>query len=154
MPECQKQVHVLAMRASQDVRLDEPLADACYDDRAKLCDGVQPVRARAPSFAAACVIVLVARAAMLSSCEWGHTPTVACMVVLNHLACHVMFCAGTCAFRPCLRTENFAQLSCMQSVRQTDLNIMLALATALAGEGACLTGRMRAGTMLRRAAHA
>lgn len=43
-PECQKQVHVLSVRAAQDVRFDEPLADACYDDRAKLCDGVQPVR--------------------------------------------------------------------------------------------------------------
>jgi Golgi apparatus protein 1 len=43
-PECRKQVHVLTQRATQDIRFDEPLADACYEDRARLCDGVQPVR--------------------------------------------------------------------------------------------------------------
>lgn len=41
--ECRDQVHVLTKRASQDIRFDEPLADACYEDRARLCDGVQPV---------------------------------------------------------------------------------------------------------------
>ncbi|BDA41257.1 probable Golgi apparatus protein 1 [Coccomyxa sp. Obi] len=45
-PECRKQVHVLTQRASQDIRFDEPLADACYEDRARLCDGVQPGSAR------------------------------------------------------------------------------------------------------------
>ena len=43
-PACKAQVHKLSERASQDVRFDEPLADACYEDRNKLCDGVQPVR--------------------------------------------------------------------------------------------------------------
>ena len=43
-PACKAQVHKLSERASQDIRFDEPLADACYEDRNKLCDGVQPVR--------------------------------------------------------------------------------------------------------------
>ena len=43
-PECRAQVHVLTKRASQDIRFDEPLADACFEDRTRLCDGVQPVR--------------------------------------------------------------------------------------------------------------
>ncbi|KAK9838535.1 hypothetical protein WJX81_005974 [Elliptochloris bilobata] len=45
-PECQKEVHRLTARASQDVRMDEPLADACFEDRSRLCDGVQPGSAR------------------------------------------------------------------------------------------------------------
>ena len=45
-PECKSQVHKLSERASQDVRFDEPLADACYEDRNKLCDGVQPASGR------------------------------------------------------------------------------------------------------------
>ena len=44
-PKCQAEVHRLTARASQDVRMDEPLADACFEDRSRLCDGVQPVRA-------------------------------------------------------------------------------------------------------------
>lgn len=42
-PGCQAQVKKLTERASQDIRFDEPLADACYEDRARLCQGVQPV---------------------------------------------------------------------------------------------------------------
>lgn len=42
-PACSKQVHILTQRATQDIRFDEPLADACYEDRSRLCDGVQPV---------------------------------------------------------------------------------------------------------------
>ena len=42
--ECKTQVHKLTQRASQDIRMDEPLADACYEDRSRLCVGVQPVR--------------------------------------------------------------------------------------------------------------
>ena len=38
------QVHKLTERASQDIRFDEPLADACFEDRVRLCPGVQPVR--------------------------------------------------------------------------------------------------------------
>ncbi|KAK9820440.1 hypothetical protein WJX72_010380 [[Myrmecia] bisecta] len=45
-PECKAQVHKLTQRAAQDIRFDEPLADACFEDRAKLCDGVQPGSAR------------------------------------------------------------------------------------------------------------
>jgi Golgi apparatus protein 1 len=45
-PACSKQVHILAQRAGQDIRFDEPLADACFEDRARLCDGVQPGSAR------------------------------------------------------------------------------------------------------------
>ena len=43
-PKCKAQVKKLTERASQDIRFDEPLADACYEDRARLCVGVQPVR--------------------------------------------------------------------------------------------------------------
>lgn len=43
-PECRDQVHLLTQRASQDIRMDEPLADACAEDRQKLCSDVQPVR--------------------------------------------------------------------------------------------------------------
>ena len=52
-PACKAEVHKLSERASQDVRFDEPLADACYEDRNKLCDGVQPVRTSARSLAEA-----------------------------------------------------------------------------------------------------
>ena len=45
---CKQQVHKLTQRASQDIRMDEPLADACYEDRARLCQGVQPVRVLFP----------------------------------------------------------------------------------------------------------
>lgn len=45
-PQCKQQVHKLTQRASEDIRFDEPLADACYEDRAKFCDGVQPGSAR------------------------------------------------------------------------------------------------------------
>lgn len=47
-PECKSQVHKLSERGSQDIRFDEPLADACYEDRNKLCDGVQPVSGPSP----------------------------------------------------------------------------------------------------------
>ncbi len=50
-PACKAEVHKLSERASQDVRFDEPLADACYEDRNKLCDGVQPVRISALTLA-------------------------------------------------------------------------------------------------------
>ncbi len=43
VPECRSEVHKLTKRASEDIRFDEPLADACYDDRSRLCDGIQPV---------------------------------------------------------------------------------------------------------------
>ena len=42
--QCKGQVHKLTERAAQDIRFDEPLAEACFDDRQKLCSGVQPVR--------------------------------------------------------------------------------------------------------------
>ncbi|KAK9797745.1 hypothetical protein WJX73_005342 [Symbiochloris irregularis] len=45
-PKCKQQVKKLTERASQDIRFDEPLADACYEDRARLCVGVQPGSAR------------------------------------------------------------------------------------------------------------
>ena len=41
--QCKGQVHKLTERAAQDIRFDEPLAEACFDDRQKLCSGVQPV---------------------------------------------------------------------------------------------------------------
>lgn len=41
--ECKDQVHKLTERAAQDVRFDEPLADACAEDRKTYCEDVQPV---------------------------------------------------------------------------------------------------------------
>jgi Golgi apparatus protein 1 len=32
--------------AAQDIRFDVPLADACHEDRQKLCGNVPPVRKR------------------------------------------------------------------------------------------------------------
>ena len=43
-PDCKKQVHKLIKRASQDIRFDEPLADACFQDRKLYCQGVNAVR--------------------------------------------------------------------------------------------------------------
>jgi len=42
VPECQNQVHMLTVRAGTDIRFEEPLADACFEDRQKLCDGIKP----------------------------------------------------------------------------------------------------------------
>ena len=44
-PACKEQVQVLTKRASQDIRFDAPLADACSKDLTRLCDSVQPVGA-------------------------------------------------------------------------------------------------------------
>lgn len=38
------QVHKYVELAAQDIRFDVPLADACYEDRMKLCASVPPVR--------------------------------------------------------------------------------------------------------------
>jgi Golgi apparatus protein 1 len=46
VPACKKQVKKLTMRAAEDIRFDEPLADACYEDRSRLCEGVTPGSAR------------------------------------------------------------------------------------------------------------
>jgi len=45
-PGCKKRVHRLTMRAAADIRMDRPLADACYEDRQRLCANVQPGDAR------------------------------------------------------------------------------------------------------------
>ena len=63
-PACRSQVHVLTQRAAQDVRFDEPLADACFEDRARLCDGVQPVEFPAP---------LLQACTLLQPPAWGFT---------------------------------------------------------------------------------
>ena len=44
--ECKASVKKLTERAAQDIRFDEPLADACYEDRARLCEGVTAGSAR------------------------------------------------------------------------------------------------------------
>lgn len=44
--DCKKQVKKLTMRAAEDIRFDEPLADACFEDRTRLCEGVAPGSAR------------------------------------------------------------------------------------------------------------
>lgn len=43
---CKTQVHTLTKRAAEDIRFDRPLADACYDDRKRLCENVAPGSAR------------------------------------------------------------------------------------------------------------
>mmetsp|Transcript_65397 Transcript_65397/g.206659 ORF Transcript_65397/g.206659 Transcript_65397/m.206659 type:complete len:905 (-) Transcript_65397:279-2993(-) len=45
-PECQAATKKVTERASQDIRFDEPLADKCYDDRLRLCEGIPPGNAR------------------------------------------------------------------------------------------------------------
>jgi hypothetical protein len=44
--QCRALVQQYQVLASQDVRFDVPLADACHDDRATLCASVPPVRPR------------------------------------------------------------------------------------------------------------
>ncbi len=48
-PKCKDQVHKVIARAAQDIRMDEPLADACFEDRQQLCEDEPPVSLRAPS---------------------------------------------------------------------------------------------------------
>eukprot|EP00958_Prasinococcus_capsulatus_P008020 scaffold751_cov395-Prasinococcus_capsulatus_cf.AAC.27 len=43
---CKRRVHRLTMRAAQDIRMDEPLWDACFEDRAQLCPDIPPGSAR------------------------------------------------------------------------------------------------------------
>lgn len=43
---CKARVHVLTARAGEDIRMDRPLADSCYEDRKRLCKGVAPGSAR------------------------------------------------------------------------------------------------------------
>ena len=45
-PACKDRVHKLTERAAQDIRMDRPLADACYEDRQRLCEGIVPGDAR------------------------------------------------------------------------------------------------------------
>ncbi len=42
--ECKRQVKKYLVLASQDIRFDVTLAEACYEDRTKYCDHVPPVR--------------------------------------------------------------------------------------------------------------
>jgi Golgi apparatus protein 1 len=44
---CRSLVKQYQALASQDVRFNVPLAEACFDDRTKLCADVPPVRAPA-----------------------------------------------------------------------------------------------------------
>eukprot|EP00959_Pyramimonas_sp_CCMP1952_P237520 4963888-Pyramimonas_sp.AAC.1 len=45
-PGCKTIVHKVTERAAEDIRMDRPLADACYEDRKTLCSGVSPGSAR------------------------------------------------------------------------------------------------------------
>lgn len=42
--QCRALVKQYQALAAQDIRFDVPLADACYEDRTKLCGSVPPVR--------------------------------------------------------------------------------------------------------------
>eukprot|EP00238_Polyblepharides_amylifera_P013095 CAMPEP_0196572234 /NCGR_PEP_ID=MMETSP1081-20130531/2305_1 /TAXON_ID=36882 /ORGANISM="Pyramimonas amylifera, Strain CCMP720" /LENGTH=880 /DNA_ID=CAMNT_0041889479 /DNA_START=135 /DNA_END=2777 /DNA_ORIENTATION=+ len=46
VPGCKEAVHAVTVRAGEDIRMDRPLADACYEDRKSLCSGVAPGSAR------------------------------------------------------------------------------------------------------------
>lgn len=41
---CKQEVHKVMKRASEDIRFDASLAEACYEDRQQLCPGLLPVR--------------------------------------------------------------------------------------------------------------
>jgi Golgi apparatus protein 1 len=43
--------------AAQDIRMDVPLADACYEDRVSYCSAVPPVRAEVQYIGTACVVL-------------------------------------------------------------------------------------------------
>lgn len=43
---CQKRVRRYIELASEDIRFNVPLAEACYDDRVQLCNNVAPGSAR------------------------------------------------------------------------------------------------------------
>ena len=45
-PGCKSIVKTVTERAAGDIRMDRPLADACYEDRKTLCSGVSPGSAR------------------------------------------------------------------------------------------------------------
>lgn len=45
-PRCKARVTKTKEVAASDIRFDIPLAEACYDDRHKYCDGVAPGSAR------------------------------------------------------------------------------------------------------------
>lgn len=42
--ECRNAVHRVIQRAAEDIRFDEPLADACFQDRKQYCPGAHAVR--------------------------------------------------------------------------------------------------------------
>jgi hypothetical protein len=44
--QCKASVHKLTERAAEDIRMNRPLADACYEDRKRLCEAVSPGSAR------------------------------------------------------------------------------------------------------------
>jgi Golgi apparatus protein 1 len=46
VPGCTAAVNKVTQRAAEDIRMDRPLADACYEDRKTLCAGVAPGSAR------------------------------------------------------------------------------------------------------------
>jgi Cysteine rich repeat len=52
-PGCRAAVYAAMERASEDIRFSASLAQACVDDRNKLCSNVAPVRAARP-FSVSC----------------------------------------------------------------------------------------------------
>lgn len=42
-PQCRDQVHKAMARASEDIRFNQMLADACLNDREQFCSGTQQV---------------------------------------------------------------------------------------------------------------
>lgn len=60
--QCREQVHKVMARASEDIRFNQMLADACFNDREQFCSTTQQVRFDASAAVAALV--------HLSSCSF------------------------------------------------------------------------------------
>lgn len=56
---CKSQVRHYQQLAAEDIRFDIPLADACYEDRQKLCANVPPVRPFEIIFCSLCAVPTV-----------------------------------------------------------------------------------------------
>lgn len=62
--QCREQVHKVMARASEDIRFNQMLADACFNDREQFCSTTQQVSFGASAAAAAAALI------HLSSCSF------------------------------------------------------------------------------------
>jgi hypothetical protein len=66
---CRDMIYEYQKLAAQDVRFDVPLADACRDDRIKLCGNIQPVRALFLGAWSPCSLFVGCRLLVCSTCR-------------------------------------------------------------------------------------